>query len=124
MFPSLPTPNRKPGRTSRISKNLFRELGFADSMGAVRPTLFAVFSGDIAVSFQNRCAGRLGIGYALSILVTGVTFKVARSNRQWYGDGRAISVLKPSINGQRWEIAGLRVAAVTHTAAALTPGRF
>jgi len=85
------------------SKNLFRELGFADSM-AQSTDFVRVFSGDIAsVPAPMRKVG-WACGYALSIYGTEYNQQCPFQTGNGYGDGRAISVLEAVINGQRWEM--------------------
>jgi len=85
------------------SKNLFRELGFADSM-AQSSDFMRVFSGNLAnVPEPMRKVGWAS-GYALSIYGTEYKQQCPFHTGNGYGDGRAISVLEAVINGHRWEM--------------------
>jgi uncharacterized protein YdiU (UPF0061 family) len=100
--PVTPTPIQNPEYVAH-SKNLFRELGFADSM-AQSVDFIRVFSGDTAgVPEPMRKVG-WACGYALSIFGTEYTQQCPFQTGNGYGDGRAISVLEAVINGQRWEM--------------------
>lgn len=85
------------------SKDLFRELGFADSMAESKDFMH-MFSGDLSqVPVPMR---RLGwaTGYALSIYGTEYYQQCPFQTGNGYGDGRAISVLEAVINDRRWEM--------------------
>jgi len=85
------------------SKELFLDLGFADSM-AESQDFTAMFSGDLSqVPVPMR---RLGwaTGYALSIYGTEYYQQCPFQTGNGYGDGRAISVLEAVINDRRWEM--------------------
>jgi uncharacterized protein YdiU (UPF0061 family) len=100
--PVTPTPIENPEYVAH-SKNLFRELGFADSM-AQSADFVRVFSGDIAdVPGPMRKVG-WACGYALSIYGTEYHQQCPFQTGNGYGDGRAISVLEAVINGRRWEM--------------------
>lgn len=100
--PVTPTPIKAPEYVAH-SKDLFRELGFADSL-AHSEEFARVFSGDTSsVPEPMRKAG-WACGYALSINGTEFTAQCPFQTGNGYGDGRAISVLEGVINGQRWEM--------------------
>jgi uncharacterized protein YdiU (UPF0061 family) len=100
--PVKPTPIENPEYVAH-SQNLFRELGFADSM-AQATDFVRVFSGDLEnVPEPMRKVG-WACGYALSIYGTEYTQQCPFQTGNGYGDGRAISVLEAVINGQRWEM--------------------
>lgn len=100
--PVSPTPIENPEYVAH-SKNLFRELGLADSM-AQSTDFVRVFSGDLeSVPEPMRKVG-WACGYALSIYGTEYTQQCPFQTGNGYGDGRAISVLEAVINGQRWEM--------------------
>lgn len=100
--PVRPTPLEKPEYVAH-SKNLFRELGFADSL-AQSDDFMHVFSGNLAnVPEPMRKVG-WACGYALSIYGTEYTQQCPFQTGNGYGDGRAISVLEAVINGHRWEM--------------------
>ena len=85
------------------SKNLFRELGFADSM-AQSTDFVRVFSGDTASVPEPMRKVGWACGYALSIYGTEYNQQCPFQTGNGYGDGRAISVLEAVISGQRWEM--------------------
>lgn len=97
-----PTPIKAPVYVAH-SKNLFHELGFADSM-AQSAEFIRVFSGDI--SFVPEPMRKVGwaCGYALSIYGTEYNQQCPFQTGNGYGDGRAISVFEAVINGRRWEM--------------------
>lgn len=100
--PVSPTPLENPEYVTH-SKNLFRELGFADSM-AQSTDFMRVFSGDLTnVPEPMRKIG-WATGYALSIYGTEYKQQCPFQTGNGYGDGRAISVLETVINGHRWEM--------------------
>jgi uncharacterized protein YdiU (UPF0061 family) len=100
--PVTPTPIQNPEYVAH-SKNLFSELGFADSM-AQSVDFIRAFSGDTAgVPEPMRKVG-WACGYALSIFGAEYTQQCPFQTGNGYGDGRAISVLEAVINGQRWEM--------------------
>ncbi|MGO1462249.1 MAG: protein adenylyltransferase SelO [Marinobacter sp.] len=100
--PVMPTPIENPEYVAH-SKQLFRELGFADSM-AHSADFVRLFSGDTSlVPAPIRKAG-WACGYALSIFGTEFIQQCPFQTGNGYGDGRAISVLEAVINGQRWEM--------------------
>jgi uncharacterized protein YdiU (UPF0061 family) len=100
--PVTPTPIENPEYVAH-SKNLFRELGFADSM-AQSADFVRVFSGDIAFVPEPMRKVGWACGYALSIYGTEYIQQCPFQTGNGYGDGRAISVLEAVINGQRWEM--------------------
>lgn len=100
--PVSPTPLENPEYVAH-SKNLFRELGFVDSL-AQSADFMRVFSGNLtSVPEPIRKVG-WACGYALSIYGTEYTQQCPFQTGNGYGDGRAISVLEAVINGQRWEM--------------------
>ncbi len=100
--PVNPTPIENPEYVAH-SKNLFRELGFADSM-AQSADFVRMFSGDLSnVPEPMRSVG-WACGYALSIYGTEYTQQCPFHTGNGYGDGRAISVFEAVINGRRWEM--------------------
>lgn len=100
--PVSPTPLENPEYVAH-SNNLFRELGFADSM-AQSTDFMRVFSGDLTnVPEPMRKIG-WATGYALSIYGTEYKQQCPFQTGNGYGDGRAISVLETVINGHRWEM--------------------
>lgn len=85
------------------SKELFRELGFADTL-AKSDDFMRMFSGDLSqVPAPLRRAG-WACGYALSIYGTEYYQQCPFQTGNGYGDGRAVSVLEAVINGKRWEM--------------------
>ena len=100
--PVNPTPIENPEYVAH-SKNLFRELGFADRM-AQSADFIRVFSGNIAFVPEPMRQVGWACGYALSIFGTEYTQQCPFQTGNGYGDGRAISVLEAVINGQRWEM--------------------
>ncbi|MFC4259025.1 YdiU family protein [Marinobacter lacisalsi] len=100
--PVKPTPIENPEYVSH-GKNLFRELGFADSL-AQSDDFVRMFSGDLSrVPEPLRNVG-WACGYALSIYGNEFYQQCPFQTGNGYGDGRAISVLEAVINGQRWEM--------------------
>ncbi|MDO8827475.1 YdiU family protein [Methylophaga sp.] len=100
--PVSPTPLENPEYVAH-SKNLFRELGFADNM-AQSADFMRAFSGNLAnVPEPMRKIG-WATGYALSIYGTEYKQQCPFQTGNGYGDGRAISVLETVINGHRWEL--------------------
>jgi len=100
--PVRPTPIENPEYVAH-GKNLFHELGFADSM-AQSDDFVRMFSGDLSrVPEPLRKVGWAS-GYALSIYGTEFYQQCPFQTGNGYGDGRAISVLEAVINGQRWEM--------------------
>lgn len=100
--PVNPTPLENPEYIAH-GKDLFRELGFADSL-AQSDDFIRMFSGDLShVPEPLRSVGWAS-GYALSIYGTEFYQQCPFQTGNGYGDGRAISVLEAVINGQRWEM--------------------
>ena len=100
--PVNPTPIKDPEYVAH-SKNLFHELGFADSM-AQSADFVRMFSGDLSQVPQPMRKFGWAYGYALSIYGNEYTQQCPFQTGNGYGDGRAISVLEAVINGQRWEM--------------------
>ena len=85
------------------SKELFRELGFADEM-AQSADFVRMFSGDTShVPEPMRKVG-WACGYTLSIFGNEYYQQCPFQTGNGYGDGRAVSVLEAVISGQRWEM--------------------
>jgi uncharacterized protein YdiU (UPF0061 family) len=100
--PVNPTPIKNPEYITH-SKDLFRELGFADSM-ATSADFVRMFSGDISdVPEPMRNIGWAS-GYALSIYGSEYIQQCPFLTGNGYGDGRAVSVLEAVIKDQRWEM--------------------
>lgn len=100
--PVNPTPIENPEYVAH-GKQLFHELGFADSM-AQSGDFVRMFSGDISrVPSPLRRVG-WACGYALSIYGNEFYRQCPFQTGNGYGDGRAISVLEAVINGQRLEM--------------------
>ena len=100
--PVNPTPIKDPEYVAH-SKNLFHELGFADSM-AQSADFVRMFSGDISQVPQPMRKFGWACGYALSIYGNEYFQQCPFQTGNGYGDGRAVSVLEAVINGQRWEM--------------------
>ena len=100
--PVNPTPIKDPEYIAH-SKNLFHELGFADSM-AQSADFVRMFSGDISQVPQPMRKIGWAYGYALSIYGNEYSQQCPFQTGNGYGDGRAVSVLEAVINGQRWEM--------------------
>jgi len=100
--PVNPTPIKDPEYVAH-SKNLFHELGFADSM-AQSADFVRMFSGDISQAPQPMRKFGWACGYALSIYGNEYSQQCPFQTGNGYGDGRAVSVLEAVINGQRWEM--------------------
>ncbi|MAL48685.1 MAG: hypothetical protein CMH18_02870 [Methylophaga sp.] len=100
--PVSPTPLEDPEYVAH-SKNLFRELGFADSL-AQSADFMRVFSGNLAYVPEPMRKVGWACGYALSIYGTEYTQQCPFQTGNGYGDGRAISVLETVINGHHWEM--------------------
>jgi uncharacterized protein YdiU (UPF0061 family) len=100
--PVKPTPIENPEYVAH-GKNLFDELGFADSL-AQSDDFVRMFSADLSrVPEPLRKVG-WACGYALSIYGNEFYQQCPFQTGNGYGDGRAISVLEAVINGQRWEM--------------------
>lgn len=100
--PVKPTPLADPEYIAH-SKDLFRELGFADSL-AQTDDFMRMFSGDISHVPEPMSRVGWACGYALSIYGTEYYQQCPFQTGNGYGDGRAVSVLEADINGQRWEM--------------------
>lgn len=100
--PVSPTPLENPEYVAH-SKNLFRELGFADSM-AQSTDFMRMFSGDLTNFPEPMRKIGWATGYALSIYGTEYNQQCPFHTGNGYGDGRAISVLEAVVNGHRWEM--------------------
>jgi uncharacterized protein YdiU (UPF0061 family) len=100
--PVKPTPILDPEYVAH-SKNLFSELGFADSM-AESSDFVRMFSGDISQVPEPMRKVGWASGYALSIYGREYIQQCPFQTGNGYGDGRAISVLEAVINGRRWEM--------------------
>ncbi|WP_296055704.1 protein adenylyltransferase SelO family protein [uncultured Amphritea sp.] len=100
--PVKPTPLADPEYIAH-SKDLFRELGFADSL-AQTDDFMRMFSGDISHVPEPMSRVGWACGYALSIYGTEYYQQCPFQTGNGYGDGRAVSVLEAVINGQRWEM--------------------
>ncbi len=100
--PVNPTPINEPLYIAH-SKNLFKELGFADSL-AKSPAFVSMFSGDISNVPKPMSKNGWACGYALSIYGTEYNQQCPFQTGNGYGDGRAISVLEAVLNGKRWEM--------------------
>ena len=100
--PVNPTPIKNPEYIMH-SKNLFHDLGFADSMAQL-DDFVRMFSGDISHVPKPMSKVGWACGYALSIFGTEYSQQCPFQTGNGYGDGRAISVLEAVINGQRWEM--------------------
>lgn len=100
--PVRPTPIENPEYVAH-GKNLFHELGFADSL-AQSDDFIRMFSGDLSrVPAPLRDVG-WACGYALSIYGNEFYQQCPFQTGNGYGDGRAISVFEAVINGQRREM--------------------
>ena len=100
--PVNPTPIKNPVYIAH-SKNLFSELGFADSL-AQSTDFISMFSGDISNVPEPMSKVGWACGYALSIYGTEYYQQCPFQTGNGYGDGRAVSVLEAVINGKRWEM--------------------
>jgi uncharacterized protein YdiU (UPF0061 family) len=100
--PVKPTPLDNPEYVAH-SKDLFRELGFADSL-AQSGGFMRMFSGDLSQVPEPMRRVGWACGYALSIYGNEFYQQCPFQTGNGYGDGRAISVLEAVINGQRWEM--------------------
>ncbi|MFT6389242.1 MAG: hypothetical protein ACJAUP_002632 [Cellvibrionaceae bacterium] len=100
--PVNPTPIKDPEYVAH-SKNLFCELGFADSL-AQSISFIRMFSGDISHLPKPMRQVGWASGYALSIYGTEYLQQCPFQTGNGYGDGRAVSVLEVVINGRRWEM--------------------
>ena len=85
------------------SPTLFAELGFADEL-ARSPEFMRFFSGDFGVAPKPMLEHGWATGYALSIYGREYIDNCPFRTGNGYGDGRAISGLEGTFNGQRWEM--------------------
>ncbi len=100
--PVNPTPIDEPVYITH-SKNLFKELGFDDSL-AHSPDFMAMFSGDTSNLPKPMSKYGWATGYALSIYGTEYYAQCPFQTGNGYGDGRAVSVFEGVLNGKRWEM--------------------
>ena len=100
--PVNPTPIKEPIYIAH-SKNLFKELGFDDSL-AKSPDFVKMFSGDISELPEPMSRVGWATGYALSIYGTEYYHQCPFQTGNGYGDGRAVSVLEAVLNGKHWEM--------------------
>ncbi|MGK0499411.1 MAG: hypothetical protein ACJAYG_001048 [Oceanicoccus sp.] len=100
--PVNPTPIKDPEYVAH-SKDLFHELGFADSL-AQSIDFARMFSGDISDVPEPMRKFGWACGYALSIYGTEYYQQCPFQTGNGYGDGRAVSVLEAVIKGRRWEM--------------------
>jgi uncharacterized protein YdiU (UPF0061 family) len=100
--PVNPTPIKDPEYVAH-SKNLFCELGFADSL-AQSADFVRMFSGDLEHAPDPMRKVGWACGYALSIFGTEYNQQCPFQTGNGYGDGRAVSVLEALISGRRWEM--------------------
>lgn len=100
--PVNPTPIKNPEYIIH-SKDLFKELGFDDSL-AQDKGFISMFSGDISQVPEPMNRVGWACGYALSIYGTEYYQQCPFRTGNGYGDGRAVSVLEAVINDKRWEM--------------------
>ena len=100
--PVNPTPIKNPEYIAH-SKDLFEELGFADSL-ALNEEFIRMFSGDISQVPEPMSKVGWACGYALSIYGNEYYQQCPFRTGNGYGDGRAVSVLETVINDKRWEM--------------------
>ena len=100
--PVNPTPIDEPVYIIH-SKNLFKELGFGDSL-AHSPDFMAMFSGDTSNLPEPMSKVGWATGYALSIYGTEYYAQCPFQTGNGYGDGRAVSVFEGVLNDKRWEM--------------------
>ena len=100
--PVKPTPIEAPEYIAH-SKQLFKELGFADSLVETEDFV-RMFSGDLSQVPEPMSKVGWATGYALSIYGTEYYQQCPFQTGNGYGDGRAISVLEAVLNGKRWEM--------------------
>lgn len=100
--PVMPTPIENPEYVAH-SKQLFHELGFADSL-AESAGFMRMFSGDLSQVPEPMRKVGWATGYALSIFGTEYIQQCPFKTGNGYGDGRAISVLEAVIDDRRWEM--------------------
>lgn len=100
--PVNPTPIKEP-RYIAHSQTFFKELGFDDTL-ATSEDFMRMFSGDASQLPKPLRTYGWATGYALSIYGTEYYQQCPFQTGNGYGDGRAISILEATINGQRWEM--------------------
>ncbi|PTB83439.1 hypothetical protein C9926_02910, partial [Sulfurovum lithotrophicum] len=100
--PVNPTPIETPEYITH-SKQLFKELGFSDSLVETEDFV-RMFSGDLSHVPEPMSKVGWATGYALSIYGTEYYQQCPFQTGNGYGDGRAISVLEAVLNGKRWEM--------------------
>lgn len=100
--PVKPTPIADPEYVAH-SHSLFRELGLDDRL-AHTEGFRRLFSGDLTDLPPPMRNKGWATGYALSIYGTEFNRQCPFGTGNGYGDGRALSVLEASIDGQRWEM--------------------
>jgi uncharacterized protein YdiU (UPF0061 family) len=100
--PVNPTPIKDPEYVAH-SKNLFIELGFADSMAELADFI-RMFSGDMSEIPEPMRKIGWACGYALSIYGSEYYQQCPFQTGNGYGDGRAVSVLEAVIKDRRWEM--------------------
>jgi len=100
--PVNPTPIKDPQYIAH-SKNLFAQLGFADTL-AQSAEFMHMFSGNLFdVPHPLKKMG-WATGYALSIYGTEYYQQCPFGTGNGYGDGRAISIFEGVLDGKRWEM--------------------
>jgi uncharacterized protein YdiU (UPF0061 family) len=97
-----PTPIKDPEYVCH-SRNLFRELGFAEEL-AQSADFVRIFSGDLSHVPQPMRKRGWACGYALSIYGREYYQQCPFQTGNGYGDGRAVSVFEAIINGRPWEM--------------------
>lgn len=100
--PVNPTPIKEPHYIAH-SQTFFKELGFDDAL-ATSEDFMRMFSGDASQLPKPLRTHGWATGYALSIYGTEYYQQCPFQTGNGYGDGRAISILEATINGQRWEM--------------------
>jgi len=100
--PVTPTPIENPQYITH-SKNLFKELGFDDSL-VKSDDFVSMFSGDISNVPEPMYNVGWACGYALSIYGNEYYHQCPFKTGNGYGDGRAVSVLEAVIKDKRWEM--------------------
>ena len=100
--PVNPTPIDEPVYIAH-SKNLFKELGFDDSL-AHSSDFVQMFSGDTSNVPEPMSKVGWATGYALSIYGREYYEQCPFRTGNGYGDGRAVSVLEAVLSGKRWEM--------------------
>ncbi|MFY9142278.1 protein adenylyltransferase SelO, partial [Sulfuricurvum sp.] len=100
--PVNPTPIKDPHYIAH-SQTFFKELGFDNTL-ATSEDFIRMFSGDASQLPKPLRTHGWATGYALSIYGTEYYQQCPFQTGNGYGDGRAISILEATINGQRWEM--------------------